>query len=440
MATYGSLPGVVIQTENGSPTEITLGNEQYLVLIGVGDNSVGEASVNEVVTLDGQSDVDRLFGADTDIADAYRTALANGANPNFIKGIMAETTESTESFTATSTGTLSNAPIIARDSRVSAIDAANNDAPLRINFVYEDTVESPTESDVINVNPHTGDWEATGSPDVDISYHHADWATAIHAAENAFLEREFGVLHPLTSAESATAPLTSVVNKMRDQFKLAVGVQAAPPTGTENGHPYYNPSTYTDNVDDDAIFLTAPATQADRTPAHPNFGHSVAPAVAGLMAGNPNTEPIYDDSLAGVGDLAQHVTQSDVRTLANSYVMPVRDRSVPRVKRNRSTYAQEVNGGWTRDFFRRRIVDLTLAAVHGAAEQETGGVLRQDTPLDVDEVVREELGELVTDGLLEEGGQQVNVYRKNRETLGIDLSITPYGVTKSVDATLTIDA
>jgi hypothetical protein len=47
--------------------------------------------------------------------------------------------------------------------------------------------------------------------------------------------------------------------------------------------------------------------------------------------------------------------------------------------------------------------------------------------------------DLVNLDLLQVNGQSVDVFAKDNDTIGIDLGITPNGVTKQVDATLTVE-
>lgn len=437
MSTYGSIPGVRISTSTGTITGVTIGREQHLILVGVG-NDEAEAETNEPLRLDDRRDADTKFGEDSDVAIAFRRALANGQHPDYIHAVRAETMTDTETGTS---GTLANAPAVPDMSRLEAEDTTSSDT-YAVELTYESPPEAPTEAEVVHLNPNTGEFDADDT-EVDITYDYADWEEALWAAEDIMSEAEFGLLSPLTAADSVKTDMQVVVEQMRTDLKFVLAHAPAEPnmTGSDN-EAMLDTGTFEQSFSDSTLFISGPSgvdTDSAMTESALN-GIELHPAVSGLMAGNDTTEPIYDASLTAVESPAQTLSRSAVMDLRDEYVIPIRDNGVTRIEDNHSTYDQDTDGGWERDYFRRRIVDLTMATIYQIARRQIGSILDDDTIRDVAEVVDRQLDDLSDDRLLEAGGQDFSVYRKDDRTIGIDLTITPYGVAKSAEVDLTINA
>lgn len=435
MATYGNIPGVQITTGTGSVAGVTIGREQYLTLIGVG-NASGSANVNEVVRIEGRDDVDEKFGEESDVASAYRRALSNGANPNYINAIKVETTSQTEVVADTS-GTLPNVPAVPELSRITVTDV-DADTELDVDLRHGDPIEAPSEEGVLYFDPRSGDYDVQiNTTEIEISYESADWSSAITAAKGAIGEGEFGVLMPLFETSSIYTDLQGIVEEMRSNMKMVVGLLPLSLNETD-GYPRINTTDLTLPVSDDALFVAGP-TPLETLEDNGAYGYGAIGAVGGVFAGNDNTEPIYDNTLT-ISGLSQQLTRADVTELRDKYVIPLRDTGTVRMKDNHSTYDQETDGGWERDYFRRRIVDLTTVTIYQIARRQLGGILDDDTVDDVADALNAEMSELVEDGLLEPDGQDVEVYRKDDRTIGIDAEITPYGVAKGADVQLDVIA
>lgn len=434
MATYGSIPGVRITTGTGTVAGVTIGREQYLTLIGVG-GSGGSAPANEVVNLGGREDVATKFGEASAVANAYSRALANGANPNFINAVKVGVSENSE-LTTTFSGSLPDSPVVPSEQHFTVYDS--NGDEIDHEFRYEDPLDVPTTEDILYIDPRSGNYEIeTSDTEIEIDYAVPAWNDAINAASGAISEAEFGVIAPLTYVSSAITQLQSVISGMRSDMKMAVGVVPASPNATDGG-PFIDVGSYDQTMSDDTIFAAGP-TALDPIETTAERGVGALSAVAGRFAGNATTEPVYDTTLTLSG-LSQDISRADVNTLRDKYVIPLRDTGTVRMKDNRSTYDQETDGGWERDYFRRRIVDLTTVTLFQIARRQIGGILDDDTIDDVADALNAEMTELVEDGLLEPDGQTIDVYRQDDRTIGIDAEITPYGVAKGADVQLDVIA
>ena len=435
MTTYGSTPGVKLQTESGTITGVTIGREQYHVLVGVGDVSdTGSAATNDPVRIEGQNDAENKFGADSDIANATDRALNNGSNPDYLTGVKADVTTATE--TVSPTGTLANVPILLNTDRITAETATSGDT-LTPKFRFADPLPAPGTDEVF-INPYTGVINSDSTEDVDIDYDYADWASAFDSVKNYLDEGEFATINPLTSASSVVSDLVGTIDSMRDNYKMAVGLIAAEYNATDgDGEPIIDAPNFSSSLDNEFIFQAGPAYLASADSYDRYVG--ALPAVGGVLAGNPTDDPIYDD-VVQVDRLHRSITSADVGDLRSEYVIPIRDTGVVTIEDNHSTYDQQSNGGWERDYFKRRVVDLTIVNLYFVSDRQIGGILDDGVVDDVQEAVRAELDDLVDDGLLQPNGQEAQASREDSTTLGLDVSITPYGVAKAAEVTLAINA
>jgi len=435
MATYGQLPGVQIETSSVGISNVTVGRESILTFIGVGsDNAL--ATPNEPVRLDSRSTVSEQFGEDSDVMVAYEQAKANGADDRFMYGILVDT-EQKDTTLDSQSGTIET-DIVPDTSTMTYTEDSTDGTVV---FSYDSTVSAPDNSGQLSLNPVSGAYQTnSGSASTELSYQRPLWEDAVRAATATVEEGEFGTIVPITYEETAVSTLQTEITEMReDELKMAVGVYAAEPnTSIRDGVPGYDTTDLTTRYQDDALFAIAGASLASRSADQSGFGVSALGAVAGLFAGTPNDEPIYDNTVIGVNELAQDFSRSDVSTLRKEGFIPLRESDGIRIRDNQSTYDQESEGGWERDLFHRRVVDIALLTSYRIARRQIGGVLDTDTVDDVEDAVGVELDELVRDGLLQAGGQDVNSFRVSTNELGVEIDVTPLGVTKSASIELNV--
>lgn len=438
MTQYGSIPGVRITTESGTVSGVTIGREQYHILVGAGhpDDANVSASANDPINIGGLDEAETEFGEGSDLANAYDRSTNNGANSDYVVGVKASVTEEVETVSDT-TNPLAETPILANPDRVSATDTSDASS-LDVVFEFGSTLSTPGTNEVI-INPYTGDIESDATGDTEVTYDWADWGAAFTAATDYLTDGDFAVLTPLTVADQVATALDDELTTAREEeLKMAVGVMGAQYNDTATGGgPKIDAANYTSSIASDVMWRGAPVHLEDNDVKDRYVG--ALSAVSGIFAGNPTTDPIYDDTVT-VNKLGQGLTRSDITDLRGQYIVPVRDTGIVRIEDNHSTYDQSTSGGWERDFFKRRIVDLTTITARRVARRQIGGILTGGLVDDVGEAVELELGELADDGLLNPGEQVVDSYRKDDTTIGLDLKIAPFGVAKAAEVTLTIDA
>lgn len=432
--TYGDFPGVKVTTAGGAITGVAIGREQKLVLVGIGDPANGSASVNTATQIDARLDADRKFGDGSELAEQMKDALANGANIDFLYGVMADVTSVTdENFTSTSF-TLANAPIIEDLSTITITDVTGS-TDLTVDFRYDSPPTAPASTGEAHVNPITGEVEInSGNADFDVDYDYPDIASARTEAETVIGDEETGIIAQLFEQEAEATNLSGSVNTLRGEYKLAMGVQAAQPNGNqaEDNGAYYDTSTYTDSIDNDAMFLHAPARKDESNV-------TVTGALAGYMAGaslGPGGS-IYSDNLT-VDNLDQKISKSEAQDFRGAQVMPIRQPPQGGSIEIADNLSTSTETDWVRDYWSRRIVDQAILIAKTVGDSIIGRINDQRTRETVQTTITSELKGLNEDRLITDN-YFVDVYEVDTDTVGIDLGITPYGIVKRVDVSITIN-
>ncbi|WP_153952848.1 hypothetical protein [Halosegnis longus] len=438
MVTTYSSSGVTIGTDSGSVADVFVGREQYLILLGVGNDNAS-APANTVEEIASRSGAEQQFGSGSDIATAYARARANGANPDYVKGIRAETTEAVESSSSSATGTLADAPVVGGRGTVSVTDTGDS-VELTPIPRYESPVDAPDDEGVFHYNPNTGEWATASSGSYDITYDHADWASAADALSAGLRENEFATVFPLVASDDVKTTLDSAVGDMRkDQVKLAtLFAPAEPNETTDDGYATLDGVSYEAPVDSDYTFLYAPASKRDAP--GPLEGFGFAGDLAGKATGADLDEPIYGDRLISESELGdRNVNSADVEEIRASNVIPLKNANGVKLKDNQASFEMPGDGTeWERDYFTRRVVDVVISLANRMSGDALGGLVDDDSIQDLQEQLVVGLDDLRQLGILEPRGQTVEVFEKDNNTVGVDLAITPVGVTKDVDVQLTV--
>lgn len=453
MATFGSFPGVQITTTGGGISGVQVGDQEKLLIFGDADTSAGSASVNEPTTIGGRADADNKFGSNSQLSDAMKEALANGAEIDLLYGVALETQTATDEDVTGggdaadhSTGSrISNSPI--REDTQAITFEDDTGTVLDVAFKYETNLDDTSTdftslnpgTDTVFINPITGEWIADTADNYSITYDYNDWTTAFEAdaVTNQVEEGETAIFAALTESEDVASTLSSTVTTFRNNYQMALGLAGARPgkTGSDGGAEM-DPSNYTDAISNDAMFLIGPAR---RSGTH----HTIIGGVGGMMAGHTIENPIYNDVLQGYTNLEQKLTGSEAQNLRDEKVIPVRQSGTIRVKDNLST-SDETD--WERDFWRRRIVDRVILLTKQVGDATVGAINDERTRRSAETRLFAEIAELVNDRLLQPNTQTetnyfVDVYadETNADEVNIDVGITPYGIAKRIDTSITIN-
>lgn len=470
MATFGSFPGVQVTTQSGGITSIAIGEEEKVVIFGEanydgsndvdGDDSTLSISTSDPEQINSRNEADAKFGSDSELADGMKDALSNGANIDFLYGVAVPREDVTgESITGSSgsTGTLSNANL------VEDTDAISFDNALTVEFRYDgapatDGGYGTAPDDTIFINPFTAEYAVTsgsvGSAPTEIDYTYNDWNTAFtaEAVRNVVNEDETGVYVALEESDSVSSDLQTEVSNLRDNYQLVTALMVAEPNDSEvfedstqraGADARYDAASYgsaNQSVTQDYFYKFAPGRQLDSQA-------TVMGAIAGLFAGNPIDDPIYNETISSQNweNLEQSFSKTQADTMRGEDIIPLRDGGSIRVRGNRSTNFS-ASGSVAGDFFTRRITDRVILIAKQVGDTTIGKINDQSTRSAATRLINAEMRDLVDQRLIKSNdGSTTNWFvevtedSNNDEQVNIDISFTPFGIVKEVDATVTVD-
>lgn len=458
MATYGSFPGVEVETKQGGIQSVSVGLEEKVIIFGEANydssGSVnGDASAGELVNIAAPTEADTFFGEGSEVGDAMNEAISNGANIDFLRAMAVPQTEVTGETAGTQTGELANVEIKENADEISWDD---DGTPLDVEFRYESAPPTPSDADTVYINPLTGQYAADSAPanDFTVDYPHMDYETAFQkdAVSNYINENETGVLFALSDSDTVSTQLNTVVSTMRDNYQLVTGFCFAEPNSSkeldsvtaESGgaEPRYNTSNYASSANqsvlNNAFFKPAPARVGGE------YGKTIGGGLAGRYVGNPLDDAVYNEAISGYSSLQQSLNKTEASDLRSEDLIPVRSEGSVRVKGNRATNFSET-GSVAADFWTRRITDRVILIVKQIGDAILGRINNPDTRTEAEDAIDRELGSLAQRGVIKPNGDEQNfavqVYESstNKNQVNVDVQFTPYGIVKNVDTTVTVN-
>lgn len=461
MATYGEFPGVRVETNSGSISSISIGAEEKLVIFGEasydasnnveGDDTSLNISASEPEQINARREANSKFGDGSELAEAMKEALANGANIDFLYGVAVPRVDVTgETFdgTASATGTLENVEILEDASTIST-----DSGSYEFEFRYNGAPATPTADDTVFVNPLTGEYAVTDSVTVTaastIDYTYNDYSSAFGAesVRNVVNEDETGIYAVLSDSDSVSSSLASEVSTLRSNYQLVNAISVAEPNANQvdsndnSADARYDSGNYgsaNQSVSAEYFYKFAPGREE-------NDVKTIAGGVGGLFAGNPISDPIYNDELTGYQSLEQSLSKADADNLRDADIIPVRSGGSIRVQGNRATNYSTADTV-AADFWTRRITDRVILIGKQVGDRIIGRINDEDTRARAERLINAEMRELVQDRLIRSNGDDetnwtVDVYEdsSNDDEVNINIAFTPYGIVKRVDETITVN-
>lgn len=317
MVTYGTttIPSEQITVLEGGTVSVSAAFDNSIGLIGGMDTANGTATEGEAVTVTSISDASDKFGVDSELYTAVELAFQNGAAT--VYALPVTETETTESFTSTTSGTLGTVPVmdpnVHPDEDITAQDTVAA-ASVEVNIVYETSVSQPSTSNTMNVNPVTGDWAADASSDYDVTYTHGDYSAS---AAGPLLDKEPRIVTALTENTSVVNNLVADINSRATDFTFMHLVAGAMPEIADV-------STYTNGVDERRVTRAYPS-RGYRDAAETDEARTVA-AIGGYLASLELGISATNDSLGGFQSVRGELTgPSEAGTLRDEKIMPLLD-------------------------------------------------------------------------------------------------------------------
>jgi len=485
MATYGSFPGVRVTTQSGGISSIAIGSEEKLVLFGEADYSLDTSGSSDELVVEGDDatldvsaaepeqinarrEANSKFGDGTELAEGMKEALANGGNIDFLYGVAVGRDFVEAETQSTQSGTLDNFPIVENTggSVSSSNDNINDqgitvtdttDGSMTVELRYNGAPAQPSDADTIFVNPLTGEFAADAAPsgDYEFDYTYNEYSSAFSAepVRNIVNEDETGVYVAFSDSDSVSSSLQSEVSTLRDNYQLVNAISVAEPndnqlidaanTDNENGgadarYDTSNYATANQSVSAEYYYKFAPGREEDVV-------KTIGGGVGGLFAGNPISDPIYNEELTGYQSLEQSLSKSDADNLRDEDIIPIRSGGGIRVQGNRATN-YSTNDTVAADFWTRRITDRVILIGKQVGDAIIGRINDEETRSQAERLISAEMRQLVQDRLIRgntdaETNWIVDVYEDstNDDEVNIDISFSPYGIVKRVDETITVN-
>lgn len=333
-----------------------------VAIVGGYDDANADPSVTagESTLVTSSTEAEQQFGANAELTKQTDLAIANGAG--LIHGVPLSTTQTTESYTAASSGALSNSPLM--DPRLTTADITVTDTVASSDMTVVMVDSSPTTSDVdsgeVAIHSRTGEWVANSSSDYDITYEYADYQTAIEAA----VEKPVRYVIVCAEAGSVTDTLASELETQAADFRFKRGV-----VGVTDLIEDADVGTYTPSRDDIRVVEVAPkhGTNADGDPVR-TMG-----AVGGRLATQPIdvSGSITYDELVGLDSLnvaypPQVAQQFDhVTAITDTY----------RIAEGVTTASEEAFS----DIYKTEIIDFIIERLHERIINYRGGSNARDS-------------------------------------------------------------
>jgi len=419
--TYGTttIPSDSVTVRSGGTVSIGAAFETTLGLVGGMDTANGDATEGDVITVESTSDAEQQFGENSELAKNVAAAYANGAGTIYAVGV--SETQTTESFDTSSSGTLSESPVfdptVHPDHDITATDTVEA-SDVNVNIVYG-TPSAPTEANTINLNPVTGEWEADESSDYDIDYTYGDYGAAI----TDVVEKVPRIVTVLTENETVANSLLTELNTYDSDFEFMHGVVGA--------EPEVSAASYSDNLDDRRLSIVAPSRgwlDSAETDQVRTMG-----AVGGRASGKPLGDSMTYEPLQGIVSLNTQYTNSELGSLIDSQVMPLRQSGGIDIVKDMTT-STDVR---FERLYASEIIDEATEISHQISQQFIGNANTEDNRLLLRESHTTSYNELLEDQLLEDF--LVNVSKgANDFEVDIDIGLDVIGIIDTVDVTITV--
>lgn len=349
---YSTLGGSVSINPTGSVSSGDLNTS--IALVGGYDDANASTEITEdtasVVT--SSTEAENLFGANSELAKQTALAIANGAG--LIYAIPRSATNTTESFTASASGTIAATPIADPRVTTSTLTVTDTTAATDLDVTVVDGTPNATETDTAEVNVNTGAWDADASSDYDITFESANFTDALVEAAS----KPVRYVGACTEYSGAITTIQTELKNNAGDFRFARSVVGATP-----GIAPADIGSYTPETDDWRVIEVASARGTD------NNGNAVrtAGAIAGLLANQPIdvSGSITYDEVSGMDSLATAYAPSEVQLFDR--VTAITDTG--EVAEGVTTATE----GAFSDIYKAELIDFVVEQLHERIKSYRGG-------------------------------------------------------------------
>lgn len=422
MTTFGTtaIPSDQITVRSGGTVAISAAFQTTVGLVGGMDTANGNATPGEVETVESSADAATLFGDDSELKEQVDLALANSAGTIYAVGV--SETQNTETFAATGSGALTNTPAldpnVQPEHSISARDTVAA-SDVTVNIVYDSPPSTPADANTMNLNPVTGEWDADESTDYDITHSYGDYAGAI----TAVIKKVPRFVTVLTENTSVANDLLTNLNNYAQDFDFMHGVVGALPDVT--------PSSYTDSFDDRRLVVVAPSRAFTDT-ANTDMVRTTG-AVGGKQAGKALGDSTTYEALNGFADLNNQYTNSELGTLIDNQVYPLKQASGIKVVKDMTT---STDAKFER-VFASEITDESTEISHQISQQFIGEANTDSNRFALGESHASSYSEMESEDLLDAFHVSVSEGASSDE-VNVDIGLDIVEMMDTIDVTITV--
>jgi len=408
----GGLPGTSATIRAGGAVAVSAAFARTVGYVGGMDVSNGNATPGTVVTVQSSAEAATEFGENSELKRQADLAFSNGAATVYAVGV--EETSNSESISGS--GTLSNVP--AFDPNVQPEHDITDNNGNDVNISYDPASETVSGTEVY-VNPVDGTVEGDSGTTYDIQYDYGDYENA--TAE--VVKKVPRTVAALTEAPSVINNLLGELNTLDQDFDFSHGFGGAMPESSASG--------YSDSIDDRRVAITA--ASRGYLDAAETEEVRLCGAVAGAQAGQSLGDSLTAEAINGIVSLRTDYTNSEVTTLIDSQVMPIKQRGTVDV-------VKDVNTSTESRFERVYASEIIDEVTQISEELSNDFIGDRNTPENrslLEAAHRTSYNELVEDDLLEAFFVSVDEGANDFEAV-VDIGIDVVGVIDVVDVTITV--
>lgn len=316
--TYGetSIPADSYSVTSGGTVQVAAAFERSVGIVGGMDSANGTAAEGEAVEFSTLGEAAELFGENSEIYKQADLARLSGAATLYATPV--ETTTDTQSFTATTSGSVDNAPVMNPQLHPSVsltITDTVEGVDVDVTYVYG-TPTGPSDANTAEFNPITGEFAADESSDYDVEYTYGDYSAAI----TEMTTKEPRMLAVCSEAESVVNDGSSELVSDADSYVFQHGVYGAKPFADPS-----NPDVagFTNPFNEErASIVASPYGYIDD--AETEMVRTVG-AVAGEMASLPLGVSATANGIGGLTGLRTDLSPNQAGDLIDEGVLPLID-------------------------------------------------------------------------------------------------------------------
>ena len=420
---YGAtgIPSDSIEVRSGGTIAVSAAFETTLGLVGGYDSANGSATEGDVTTIESSTNAETEFGEDSELAEQSSLAFQNGVGTIYAVPV-SETTVSGEGAGGQN-GTLANTPVfdpnIHDGEDITAVDSGGTDPD--VNIVYDSPPTTPTESDTVNVNPVTGEFEfdAAAAGSYELNYAYGDYSSAIAEV----VKKVPRIVTVLTENTSVANDLLTELNTYDTDFDLMHGIVGAMPE--------VDSSSYSDSFDDRRLSVVAPS-RGFIDSAETNMQRTLG-AVGGKQAGKALGDSTTYEGLGGFASLNTSYTNSELSTLVDNQVLPLKQGGGIKIIKDMTT---STDAKFER-LYASEIVDEATEISHQISEDFVGDPNIQDNRLSLRESHNSSYAEMSNGDLLEDYNVGVSKGANDFE-VNVDIGLDVIGIMDLIDVTITV--